>query len=117
MAIFRFPKRKLRGLIEQGEYTQAITYGKSLEARFSGDHDYLFIMGSIFYIVEDAQKALDYFDRALAIDADVETLHLKANIHLHLKENDIALQCCKKILEKDPDHKEARQIINVLESD
>lgn len=118
MPLFRFPKRKLRKLIQQGEYEDAVEYGNSLESRFSDDSDYLFIMGSLYYIVEDAQKALHYFDRSLAISSDdVETLHLKANVHIHLKENDIALDCCKKILLKDPKHKEAQQIVDALSED
>ena len=118
MALFRFPKRKLRKLIQQGEYEDAIEYGKSLEPQFSQDYDYYFIMGSIFYIVEDAKKALHYFDRSLSINKDdIETLHLKANVHLYLEENDLALECCKKILQKNPKHKEAQQIVDALESD
>jgi len=114
-ALFRFPKRKLRKLIQQGEYEQAIEFGNSLEAKFSDDADYHFIMGSIYYIVEDAQKALHYFDHSLRIGGDdAETLHLKANVHIHLKEYDAALECCKKILAEDPEHQEAQRIVGEL---
>ena len=116
MAFFRFPKRKLRKLIQQGEYEKAVEFGKSLEEKFAKDPDYLFIMGTLFYIVEDAKRALFYFDKVLEINTDdVEALHLKANVHLHLKENEIALKCCERILKKDPKHREAQQIIDALE--
>ena len=116
MAFFRFPKRKLRKLIQQGEYEDAIEYGNSLETKFSQDTDFLFIMGSLFYILEDAKKTLHYFDRSLEIKSDdVETLHLKANVHLHLEENDVALDCCRRILEIDPKHRESIEIVEKLE--
>ena len=116
MAFFKFPKRKLRKLIQQGEYEEAIEFGNSLESKFSQDSDYLFIMGSLFYIIEDAKKALEYFDRCLKLNPDdIETLHLKANIHIHLKENDTAIRCCKKILIQNPEHLQARQILDTLE--
>lgn len=117
MAIFRFPKRKLRKLIQQGEYRDAVEFGNSIESNFSQDTDYLFIMGSLFYIVEDAPKALAFFDRCLDVNpSDVETLHLKANVHLHLKENDAAMDCCKKILIQNPKHREALKIMDSLDS-
>ena len=111
-----FPKRKLRKLIEQGEYESAIQFGNSLSPKFSQDPDYLFIMGSLYYILEDAQKALDYFKRSLSFNPDdIDTLYLKANIHLHLKEHETAVQCCKKILAQDPEHREAQQIIDSIQ--
>ncbi len=116
MALFRFPKRKLRKLIQQGEYEDAIAFGNGLASKFSDDADYHFIMGTIYYIVEDAQKALQYFDRSLEIKPDdVEVLHLKANVHVHLKEHDAALECCRRILKQDPEHEEAKRIVDALE--
>ena len=117
VAIFRFPKRKLRKLVQQGEYVDAIEFGQSIEGRFSNDPDFLFIMGTIYYLVEDASHALAYFDRSLKIKPDdVEPLHLKANIHLHLEQHDEAQECCTRILELDPGHKEAQQILDFLNS-
>jgi len=118
MPLFRFPKRKLRKLIQQGEYGEAIAFGNGLASKFSGDADYHFIMGTIYYIVEDAQKALQYFDRSLEIQPDdTETLHLKANVHVHLGERDAALECCRRILRRDPKHAEARRIADALGED
>lgn len=117
MPIFRFPKRKIRKLIQQGEYADALALGRSLEPRLGDDPDFLFIMGTIYYIVEDAPKALEYFGRCLKIKPDdVETLYLKADVHLHLGEHDIALEHCKRILQLDPDHQQARQITDFLDS-
>lgn len=118
MALFRFPKRRLRKLIQQGEYEKAMGFGNSLEPKFSRDTDFLFIMGSMYYMVGDAQRALHYFDRSLRIEPDdVETLHLKANVHLHLEEHGAALECCRRILAKDPGHREASQIADALDGE
>ncbi len=118
MALFRYPKRKLRKLIQQGEYEEAIALGNSLASKFANDTDYLFIMGSIYYIVEDANKALHYFDRVLAVKPDdVETLYLKTRIHISREEHDTASECCRQILKQNPKHTEARHILESLEDD
>jgi tetratricopeptide (TPR) repeat protein len=110
-----YPKRHLRKLIRQGEYRQAIEFGHSIEGRFAGDADFNFIMGSIFYILEDAQKAMGYFDASLKIDdRDVETWLLKGNIHLFLKEKQDVLECCNRILDVEPDHAEAQALLEKL---
>ena len=54
--LFKQPKRKLKKLIKDGEYVDAITFGKSLEPEYSDDSDFMFIMGSIYFIVDDAKK-------------------------------------------------------------
>ena len=51
--LFSYPKRKLKKLITQGEYEKAIEFGNELEPKFSKDPDFLFIMGSMFYILND----------------------------------------------------------------
>ena len=63
--LFSYPKRKLRKLISQGEYEKAIEFGNELEVKFSKDPDFLFIMGSMFYILNDEKKTLGLL---LAID-------------------------------------------------
>ena len=71
-------KRELRKLLKKGEYDKAIALGKSLESEYSEDHDFMFIMGSIFFIVDDAKKALPYFEKAFQLDKkDIENLTLK----------------------------------------
>ena len=115
--LFSYPKRKLRKLISQGEYEKAIEFGGELEAKSPKDLDLLFIMGSMFYILNDEKKTLHYIDRVLAIKPyDVESLSLKLRVHQFLKENDIVIDCCKKILEVTPDNFEVRDLITELES-
>ena len=115
--LFSYPKRKLRKLISQGEYEQAIEFGNELEAKTPKDPDLLFIMGSMFYILNDEKKTLHYIDRVLEINPyDVESLSLKLRVHQFLKEDDVVIDCCKKILEVAPDNFEVRDLISELES-
>jgi len=115
VSLFRYPKRRLRKLIEKGEYKEAIEFGKSLEEKFSNDSDYFFIMGSIYYILEDAKNTLHYFDKSLEINEnDIETLLLKANVHLYLKELNPVIDCCEKVLEIDPKNSRAQEILDNL---
>lgn len=111
-----YPKRHLKKLVKEGEYKNALEFGESIEEKFSQDSDYYFIMGSIYYILEDAENSLAYFDKALSLNQnDPETLLLKANVHAFLKETDKVKDCCHKILEINPDNNEARNILKNLE--
>ena len=38
--LFSYPKRKLRKLIDQGEYEKSIEFGNELEEKFSQDPDF-----------------------------------------------------------------------------
>ena len=115
--LFNYPKRKLRKLISQGEYEKAIEFGNELEAKSPKDTDLLFILGSMFYMLNDEKKTLHYIDRVLEINPfDVESLSLKLRVHQFLKENDIVIDCCKKILDVAPDNFEVRALITELES-
>ena len=115
--LFSYPKRKLRKLISQGEYEQAIEFGNELESKTPKDPDLLFIMGSMFYILNDEKKTLHYIDRVLEINPyDVESLSLKLRVHQFLKEDDVVIDCCRKILEVAPDNFEVRDLISELES-
>jgi len=115
--LFSYPKRKLRKLISQGEYEQAIEFGNELEAKTPKDPDLLFIMGSMFYILNDEKKTLHYIDRVLEINPnDVESLSLKLRVHQFLKEDDVVIDCCRKILDVAPDNFEVRDLISELES-
>ena len=114
--LFRHPKRRIRKLIKDGEYLEAIRYGKDVESEHAGDHDFMFIMGSVYFIVEDAKRALPYFERALELDdTDVETLTLKTNVHLALQQKAEAIGCCKRITELQPGNTEARDLLAELE--
>ena len=113
--LFSYPKRNLRKLINEGEYEQAISLGNELEKKFSDDPDFLFIMGSMYYMLKDVKNTLHYIDRVLEINEyDVESLSLKLRVHQYLKENDIVINCCKKILKVDSDNFEVRDILDEL---
>lgn len=115
MGLFSYPKRRLRKLVRDGEYAEAIRYGEGIKGGFSGDHDFMFIMGSIYYMVEDPGSALPYFERAAELDpGDVETLKLKANSHLGAGDGEGAAGCCRRILELDPGNEEAASLLERL---
>ena len=117
VGLFKYPKRELRKLLKKGEYDKAIALGKSLESEYSEDHDFMFIMGSIFFIVDDAKKALPYFEKAFQLDKkDIENLILKTNVHLALQQKDEAIDCCERIIDLDPKNSEAQDLLDKLES-
>ena len=114
--LFSHPKRKLRKLIKEGEFEEAITLGNSMEEKYQYDPDFIFIMASIFYILQDPKKTLRYLERVLEINEyDTEALGLKLRVHQHFKENAKVTECCKKILEVDSDAYDVRAILNELE--
>ena len=116
VGLFSYPKRKLKKLIRQGEYKEAIDFGNTLEKEYQYDPDFLFIMAGMFYILEDPKKTLHYVDRVLEINEfDTESLALKLRAHQHFKETDKVIDCCKKILKIDTDAYEVRNILNELE--
>lgn len=117
VGLFKHPKRHIKKLLRDGEYDEAIAFGKNLESKYSDDHDFMFIMGSAFFIVDDAQKALPYFEKAFQLDSgDIETLILKTNVHLALEQKNKALACCKYIAKLDPKNTEAIKLVEKLES-
>ena len=115
VGLFSHPKRRLNKLLKEGEYKEAIEFGKSIEEKYAKDSDFLFIMGSIFYMLGEAKNALHYFDKSLAIkENDIETLLLKANVHLYLKEKEAVIDCCNKVFKIEPKTSEADEILNKL---
>ncbi len=115
MGLFKYPKRHLRKLIKEGEYREAIDFGKTLESKYSDDFDFMFIMGSIFFIVEDPKKALPYFEKSFQLNnKDIETLTLKTNTHLALQQKEEAIECCKHILKLQPSNQEAKELLDDL---
>ncbi len=117
VGLFSYPKRKLRKLVKEGEYKDAVEFGKSLEQKNPNDSDLLFIMGGLFYILKDAKTALNYFDRVLEIDGyDQEILLLKADVHVFLKEFDVAIECCNKVLNVDFENMEAKNILERIQT-
>jgi len=116
VGLFKHPKRHLKKLLKDGEYDEAVAFGKKLESEYSEDPDFMFIMGSIFFIVEDPKKALPYFEKAFQLDSnDVETLTLKTNVHLALEQKDKAIDCCRHILKLQPKNTEAQKLLDELE--
>jgi len=117
VSLFRYPKRRLKKLIREGEYVQAIQLGDSLESKFSSDTDFMFIMGGLYVILEDSEKALPYFQKAVQLDDnDVETLKIKTDVHLDLQQKDEAIICCKRIVELEPKNYQAKELLEELEN-
>ena len=117
VGLFKQPKRQIKKLLRDGEYDAAIAFGKNLESKYSEDHDFMFIMGSAFFIVDDAQRALPYFEKAFELDdGDVENLTLKTNVHLALEQKDEAIACCRYITKLQPKNTEAQELLEKLES-
>ena len=115
--LFKQPKRRLKKLIADGEYDVAIEFGKSLEPKYSDDPDFMFIMGSVYYILEDSKKALPYFEKSFQLNQnDVETLSLKTNVHLALEQKDDAIDCCYRIIKLDAKNSEAKDLLKELEN-
>lgn len=113
---FRYPKRRLKKLVRDGEYVQALEFGHKIESEYTNDSNFMFIMGSIYFIVEDSKKALPYFESALNLKPDdVEALTLKTNAHLALQQKDEAIDCCKKILKLEPENYEAHGLLEKLQ--
>ena len=112
-----YPKRHLKKLINNGEYIEAIEYAKSIESKFENDYDFWFIFGGIYFILDDAKKAIPYLEKSLELkDDDIETLIIKTNAHLFLEQKDKAIECCKRIIQIEPDNYEAHGLLEKLEN-
>ncbi len=112
-----YPKRHLQKLIQKGEYVEAIEYAKSVESKFENDYDFWFIFGGVYFILDDAKKAIPYLEKSLELkDDDVETLIIKTNAHLFLEQKDEAIECCKRIIQIEPDNYEAHGLLEKLEN-
>ena len=118
VGLFSHPKRRLKKLVDAGEYAEALEFGKGLEEKYAKDADFQFIMASTYYILEEAEKSLHYLDKVLQINEyDKEALVLKANIHAYLKNKEEAFECCEKILKIDPKNNEAITIMEKLQEE
>ncbi|MFB5624128.1 MAG: tetratricopeptide repeat protein [Nitrosopumilus sp.] len=117
VGLFKHPKRHLKKLLRDGEYNEAVAFGTNLESDYSDDHDFMFIMGSVFLIVDDFKRALPYFQKAFELDNDdVENLTLKTNVHLALEQKEEAIDCCRRIIKLEPKNTEAQSLLEELES-
>ena len=116
VGLFKHPKRKIRNLTAQGNYEDAIKLGKSLESEYSDDSDFMFIMGSVYFLVDEPKNALPYFEKAFQLNSDdLEMLRLKTNVHLALEQKSKAIDCCEHILKIDPKNDEAHDLLDELE--
>ena len=114
--LFSYPKRHLRKLVKEGDYLEALDFGKNLEKKHPNDLDLLFMIAGIYYINGDATNTLSYLDKTLALNQnDTEALLMKANLHLYLKDKDQAVDCCEKLRKVDPQNKEIDEILDKLE--
>ena len=112
-----YPKRHLQKLINKGDYIEAIEYAKSIESKYENDYDFWFIFGGIYFILDDAKRAIPYFEKALALkNDDVDTLMMKTNAHLFLEQKDEAIECCKRIILIEPENYEAHGLLEKLEN-
>ncbi len=119
VGLFNYPKRKMRKLVDNGDYEGALELGHILEKekKYQYDEQLLFIIGSVYYILGNADKSLEYLDKSLEISSnDTEALLLKANVHIHLKEKNIAIDCCRKILEIDEENWKVKDLLSDLEN-
>ena len=117
VGLFKHPKRKLKKFMKDGEYVEAIKFGESIESEYFEDSDFMFIMGSIYFILEDPKVALPYFEKSYQLnDSNVDTLTLKTNTHLALEQKDEAITCCKRIIQLDPKNTEAISLLEELEN-
>ena len=119
VGLFNYPKRKMRKLVDDGDYEAALELVHNLEKekKYQYEEQLLFIMGSIYYILGNADKSLEYLDKSLEISSnDTEALLLKANVHIHLKEKDTAIDCCRKILEIDEENWKVKDLLSDLEN-
>ena len=117
VSLFRYPKRRLKKLIRDGEYSDALEFANTLESKFFDDPDFMFIVGGVYVILEESKKALPYFEKAVQLDNnDVELLKIKTDVHLDLQQKDEAIVCCKRILELEPKNYEAKELLEELEN-
>ena len=113
--LFNNPRRRLRKLVKQKKYDEALEYGHGLEKEFDHDPDIAFIIGTIYYIKGDPEKTLEYMDKTLEIGMfDLDALAIKASVYLNLKNKEKVIECCNKIKELDPKNKSLIEIEDEL---
>ena len=114
--LFKNPRRRLRKLIKEKKYDEALSYGHDIEKELEHDPDIAFILGTIYFIKGNAQQTLYYMDKTLEIgEYDIDALSIKASVHIHQKNKTKAKQCCEKIREIDSKNKSLQEIEGELE--
>ena len=110
------PRRKLRKLVKEKKYDEALKYGHEVEKSLDHDPDISFIIGTIYFIIGDAQKTISYMNKTLEIGQfDIDALSIKASVFMKQKKKSQVIQCCEKIREVDPKNKALKEIEQELE--
>ena len=55
------PRRKLRKLVKEQKYDEALKYGHEIEKSLDHDPDISFIIGTIYFII--GENLFDFFDK------------------------------------------------------
>ena len=109
--------QELKKLVKEKKYTAALKSGTEYLEKTPNHHDVLFIVGGIYYMKNNHETAISYFDRSLEIGShDIDVLLLKAYSHQKLGENKRVIQCCDKIREIDPKNKAVSELLEQLNS-
>ena len=109
--------KKFKKLVKGKKYPEALKLGLDYLEKVPYNHDAIFTIGGIYYLKNKYRTALSFFDRALETgDSDVEVLLLKAYSHQKLQENQLAIDCCKKIQDLDPKNKSVPNLLSKLNS-
>ena len=109
--------KKFKKLVKGKKYPEALKLGLDYLEKVPYNHDALFTIGGIYYLKNKYRAAISFFDRALETgDSDVEVLLLKAYSHQKLQEDEIAIDCCKKIQDLDPKNKSVLDLLSELNS-
>ena len=81
------PRRKLRKLVKEKKYDEALEYGHEIEKTLVHDPDISFIIGTIYFILGNAEKTILYMDKTLEIGQyDIDALSVSYT-HLTLPTN------------------------------
>ena len=105
------PRRRLRKLIKQKKYDEALEYGHEIEKNLEHDPDVAFIIGTVYFMKGDVKNTLAYMNKTLEVgEYDIDALSIQASVYLHLKNRDKVKECCEKIQEIDPKNKALKEI-------
>jgi len=109
--------KEIKKLVKEKKYSDALKSGTEYLEKTPNHHDVLFIVGGIYYMKNNLNTAISYFDKSLEIGShDIDVLLLKAYSHQKLGENKRAIQCCDKIREIDPKNKAVSELLEQLNS-
>ena len=109
--------KQIKKLVKEKKYSDALKSGTEYLKKTPNHHDVLFIVGGIYYMKNNLNTAISYFDKSLEIGShDIDVLLLKAYSHQKLGENKQAIQCCETIMEIDPKNKSVTELLDQINS-